>query len=337
MALHEEDKDSAAELLVDGRYQRIPRDPAKHFKRATLAAGAVLYRRRADAAEDATGADAWETAVVHRPHYDDWSLPKGKVDPGEAMPTTAHREILEETGLETRLEKLVGTVTYPVGDRTKVVYYWTASVVSGEFTANNEVDELRWLPFDEAAELLSYAVDRRVLEKALKRITAGVDTRVLYVRHARAHQRRNWAGDDFKRPLDKKGRRQSEMLIPALLPFHPTAVYSAEPDRCRQTAAPLADELGVDVTVDRAFGDEGWLENMTGAQKAFTDVVARGGVPVIVGQGLIIPDMIAWLSANGTLPLDSDAESKKASCWVLSFADGRLVGADYLASPLPAK
>ncbi|AGF72327.1 bifunctional NUDIX hydrolase/histidine phosphatase family protein [Corynebacterium halotolerans] len=328
--LHETDKDRDSALLVTGRHQKIAADPAKEHKRSMLAAGAVLWRG------DVRDLDSIEIAVIHRPHYDDWSLAKGKVDPGETLPTTAAREILEETGYEVQLGKLLGKVTYPVLDRTKVVYYWTGEVLSGEFVPNDEVDEIRWLPIDEAKELLSYDVDTQVLAKAEKRFRLPATSRILYVRHGRAHQRRNWDGEDNLRPLDKKGRRQAEMLVPMLLPYRPTAVYSALPDRCQATAAPLADELNLDVEVDRLFGDDGWLESMTDAQARFREVIDAGGVSVVVGQGTVIPDMIAWLSAQGRLPLD-EIEAKKASVWVLSFHDGELTGADYLVSPLPVK
>ena len=112
--MHETDKDTQSEVFVSGRHQEIPVDPAVEFKRTTLAAGAVLWRGDPDDPE---------VAIIHRPHYDDWSLPKGKVDPGESLPTTAAREILEETGYTVRLGKLIGKVAYPVQGRTKVVYY----------------------------------------------------------------------------------------------------------------------------------------------------------------------------------------------------------------------
>ncbi|WP_080795192.1 NUDIX hydrolase [Corynebacterium pacaense] len=328
---HEVDKDQDSAMLINGRLQQIGSKPAQDYARPTLAAGAVLWRG------DITTPDEIEVAVIHRPHYDDWSLAKGKVDPGESIPTTAAREILEETGYDIRLGKLIGKVTYPVLDRLKVVYYWTAQVLGGDFTPNHEVDELRWLPVDQACELLSYQVDTEVLAKAAKRFRTATTTRVLYIRHARAHRRESWAGDDNRRPLDKKGRRQAEMLVPMLLPFKPTAIYSAVPDRCQSTALPLADELGVEVTVDALFGDDAWIADMNSAKARFMEVVNGGGVPVIVAQGTVIPDMVAWLSANGTLPIDTEIKSKKGSVWVLSFHDGQLTGADYLASALPVK
>ncbi|WP_047240078.1 NUDIX hydrolase [Corynebacterium epidermidicanis] len=327
---HEVDKDASNNLAVTGRFQTISASPAKEFKRATLAAGAVLWRG------DLSDPASIEIAVIHRPHYDDWSLAKGKVDPGESLPTTAAREILEETGFEVRLGKLLGKVTYPVMDRTKVVYYWTGEVLGGEFTPNAEVDEIRWLPIREASELLSYEVDRQVLAKAEKRFSLPADTRILYVRHAKAFDRRTWIGDDNLRPLEKKGRRQAEMLVPMLLPFKPTSVYSALPDRCQQTAVPLADELGIDITVDPLFGDDAWLTKQAEAQRRFEELTRMGGIHVVVAQGTIIPDMVAAMSAKGRLPL-TDFPAKKASTWVLSFNNGDLTGADYLESPLPVK
>lgn len=329
-AAHETDKDNGGALKVTGRHQVIGVDPAAEFTRSTLAAGAVLWRG------DLSDPASIEVAVIHRPSYDDWSLAKGKVDPGESLPTTVAREILEETGYEIQLGKLLGKVHYPVMGRTKVVYYWTGEVIGGEFRPNDEVDELRWTAVETARELLSYELDRQVLDKAVKRFQLPATTRILYVRHGRAHQRHNWNGDDDLRPLDKKGRRQAEMLVPMLLPYKPTKVYSASPDRCQTTAAPLADELNTEVIVDPLFGDDAWLEQMVAAQRRFTEVIEDGGISVVVAQGRVIPDLIAWLSARGRLPLD-EIKAKKASVWVLSFTHGELTGADYLASPLPVK
>lgn len=327
--LHEQDKDTRGEMFLTGRLQQIPRRPHDEFKRTTLAAGAVLWRG------DLDNPDSVEVACIHRPHYDDWSLAKGKVDPDESLVQTAVREIKEETGYDVRLGKLIGKTVYPVKKTTKVVYYWTGEVLGGEFEPNDEVDEIRWLPIDDAAELMTYDLDRQVLKKAKKRFRTPPEARVLYVRHAKAHDREKWSGNDDLRPLDKKGRRQSEMLVPLLSAFRPTAIYSAEPERCQTTVAPLADELGLEVTVDARFGDKAWVGDMVGAQQAFMDVVEKGGISVICGQGEVIPGMLAWLSAKGTLPIDEDINCKKGSTWVLTFRDGQLTGADYIPSALP--
>ena len=106
-----------------------------------------------------------EVLVVHRPKYDDWSLPKGKLDPGETDEEAALREVEEETGYRCTLgPELVGTSYIDRKGRPKEVRYWVMTVVSGEFAPGEEVDEIRWLPVDDARRLLSYLRDVDVLE-----------------------------------------------------------------------------------------------------------------------------------------------------------------------------
>ena len=104
---------------------------------------------------------------MHRPKYDDWTLPKGKLAPGEAAEDGARREVEEETGLACSLGPELGTITYHDRfGRPKVVRYWAMAVEGGRFEPNAEVDECRWLALDGAAASLSYPRDRTVLESA---------------------------------------------------------------------------------------------------------------------------------------------------------------------------
>ena len=106
-------------------------------------------------------------ALVHRPRYDDWTLPKGKLDNGESFEEAALREVDEETGLHARLVRELPSVNYEVRGRPKVVRYWLMEVESDEgFVANDEVDEVRWLEPAEALALLTYDRDRDVLSAA---------------------------------------------------------------------------------------------------------------------------------------------------------------------------
>ncbi|QFQ02616.1 Putative mutator protein MutT4 [Corynebacterium urogenitale] len=322
-----------------GHISRIGSGPAQEFARPTFASGAVLWRRPdgqpANKGEGRVDAERMEIAIVHRPHYDDWSLPKGKVDPGENLAGTAIREIKEETGLDATLGWLLGYVHYPVGSRTKVVYYWTAEVVSGNFEENNEVDELRWVSFDEAAELLSYDVDRDVIRAAESLLALGCNRRVLYVRHGKAHDRQGWAGDDNLRPLKKKGRRQSEMLVSQLEGYRPLNLSSAAPERCIHTATPTSQDLELELKVDARLGDEGWSESSEVALDAFHEATTFP-VSAIVAQGTVIPGVIAKLAADAQIEIE-DMRVKKSSVWVLHFKGDELLGLDYLASPLPVK
>ena len=105
-----------------------------------------------------------EVAVVHRPGRDDWSLPKGKLDPGESYEQAALREVREETGYHCALDRFVGFTEYrDRRQRPKVVGYWVMEVVGGTFAPSEEVDELRWLELDVARHLLTYERDRELL------------------------------------------------------------------------------------------------------------------------------------------------------------------------------
>jgi len=121
------------------------------------AAGGVVWRR-----SPTTGQT--EVLLVHRPKYGDWTLPKGKLSPGESHEQGAVREVAEETGLAVELGRELASTSYVDGDgRPKAVRYWSMQPTGGEFRPNHEVDEARWAPLVEAAALLSYDRDRDVL------------------------------------------------------------------------------------------------------------------------------------------------------------------------------
>jgi 8-oxo-dGTP pyrophosphatase MutT (NUDIX family) len=122
------------------------------------AAGGVLYRDREDGVR--------EVAVIHRPKYDDWTLPKGKLEPGETVGAAALREVLEETGFRAELEGRIGETSYrDRKGRPKHVSYFAMRPIGGEFEQNREVDELRWLSIDDAKVLLSHQHDRDLVSQ----------------------------------------------------------------------------------------------------------------------------------------------------------------------------
>ena len=102
--------------------------------------------------------------LVHRPRYDDWTLPKGKLDPGESFEDAALREVEEETGMRCTLGRELPSIRYEVNGRPKLVRYWLMSPeAEGDFAPNEETDDVRWVTPDEALRLLTYDRDRDVL------------------------------------------------------------------------------------------------------------------------------------------------------------------------------
>ncbi|WP_240430714.1 NUDIX hydrolase [Mycobacterium shigaense] len=297
--------------------------------RLVYAAGAVLWQlANADPANPKL-----EVAVIHRPRYEDWSLPKGKVDPGETAPMAAVREVLEETGQHCVLGRRLVSVSYPIEQGVKKVYYWAARSIGGEFAPGKEVDELIWLPVDEAMRKLDYAQDRKVLRRFTKQPE---DTKtVLIVRHGTAGRKSRFSGDDRKRPLDKRGRAQAEALVPQLMCFGATDVYAADRLRCHQTVEPLAEELGVTIHNEPALTEEAYAKNSKRARHRALEIAQHEGTPVICTQGRVIPDLIAWwCERDGVRP--DKSRNHKGSTWVLSLAGGRLIAADHIGGALAA-
>ncbi|WP_267285361.1 NUDIX hydrolase [Prauserella endophytica] len=298
------------------------------------AAGAVLWRPGASR--------EIEIAVVHRPRYDDWSLPKGKVDPGETVPVAAVRELAEETGFTAVLGRFLNTTEYEVAKGPKTVDYFAARAGEGRFTPNEEVDELRWLPPADAESLLSYGTDKRVLRE-FTALPAAL-TSLLLVRHGKAGKREEWTGDDDLRPLSDAGMRQAEALRVLLRAFGPDRVFSAPRLRCVQTVQGLAEDIGTEIVHEPLLSEDNYWADPVVAWSRLLAIVADGGTPVVCSQGGVIPDIVSALAEHGGIELpETKADgvaSKKGSVWLLSFAEGdagpRLVAAHYLPTPLPA-
>ncbi len=210
------------------------------------AAGAVVFR------------PGREVLVVHRPRYDDWSFPKGKLDPGELSAAAAVREVEEETGLRVRLGPPLPDQHYRVVAGRKVVHYWVGRAVGSDdvdrYPPNDEIDRVAWVDVDRAARLLTYDHDRDTLARALLLRRRSLPLVVL--RHGTAMAHREWAGDDRLRPLLPTGRRESAALVPLLAAFDVRRVVSSTALRCRESVAPYAEACGLPVRAEPALSEE---------------------------------------------------------------------------------
>jgi phosphohistidine phosphatase SixA/8-oxo-dGTP pyrophosphatase MutT (NUDIX family) len=263
-----------------------------------------------------------EIALVHRPQYDDWSLPKGKAQPGESDDESAIREVHEETGLRCELGPEVTTVNYTdrLG-RPKIVRYWLMYPISGGFTPNDEVDRLRWLSHDDAIAALTYGHDRDVVRRAF-----AFDRPIYLVRHGKAGDRETWTEDDRLRPLTKKGRRQAEGIVSLLTGVEVDRVLSSPFDRCVQTVRPLA--------IVRQLALEETETLSEGAPLADVLALIRDlrGTAVLSTHGDVIPELVLHLADRG-LELRDPPAWKKGSTWVLEREGGLFTAARYLAPP----
>jgi 8-oxo-(d)GTP phosphatase len=217
-----------------------------------MAAGALVWR---------TGSESLEVLLVHRPRYQDWSWPKGKVDPGESLPAAGVREVSEETGHDVVLGMPLPGLRYRLTDgRIKRVRLWSARVV-GEADAPayrarvpvtpasvEEIDDIEWMSVEKAAQTLTRADDRIPLAELVSLHEKGrLDTTVLAVaRHAKARSRSSWHGDETDRPLTGPGRTQAESLVPVLAAFGIREVVTSAWARCARTIEPYARAAGLE-------------------------------------------------------------------------------------------
>ena len=196
--------------------------------------------------------------LVHRPRYDDWSFPKGKLDRGEHVTAAAVREVEEETGLRIRLGVPLSSQRYPVRAGTKLVHYWVGRVVGdGDvrgYEPNAEIDEVVWFPIDKARRRLSYQFDIDTLDEALAHAQK---TRTLVVlRHGQARSRKAWRGDDRERPLLATGKHQADRLVPVLSAYDVRRLVSSSSTRCVQTLEGYAAATGRKLRTEDLLSEE---------------------------------------------------------------------------------
>jgi 8-oxo-(d)GTP phosphatase len=256
--------------------------------RLTIAAGVVALD------SDATGFAEPRVLLVHRPAYDDWSLPKGKVHAFESLPACATRETLEETGAVVRLGAPVGVIRYPVSSGPKEVHYWLATLVSSApRRPDAEVDKAIWLPARAALVRMTYGDERALVDRAL---AMPPSTPLLVVRHGKAVGRSSWTGTDPERPVDERGRRQSAAIVPLLAAYGVGRLESSSSTRCLETLAPYAAASGLKIRGRAALTEE----SAKASDEAVQRVMARlaeatsGGLPTAVcGHRPVLPAMLA--------------------------------------------
>jgi 8-oxo-dGTP diphosphatase len=260
-------------------------DPADQ-RSAVVAAGAVVLRR----------VHGGEVLLVHRPKYDDWAWPKGKVDPGEHVTAAAVREVLEETGVEVRLGRPLPRQLYRVsGGRAKHVHYWTGRVMGDEdvsgYAANSEIDQVAWLGVDKARRVLTYRDNVALLDAVMRhpRRTAAL----VVLRHAAARKRSRWAGPDAERPLAPAGGAQAEGLVPVLSAYGVTQVVSSDSMRCVETVSPYADDHVLAVEERSDLAEEGWT--ISSVRSTVAELLDQRESAVLCSHRPVLPEILAAL------------------------------------------
>ncbi len=249
-----------------------------------VAAGAVVVR------------NGKQVLVVHRPRYNDWSFPKGKLDRGEHALTAAVREVQEETGVKVRLGPPLPDQRYSMGRRMKTVHYWVGEAIDDDdistYWPNKEIDDLKWVSIRKAPELLTYAHDRRTLRKSLRKRPPS--NALVIVRHASARSRRTWKQDDPIRPLLKAGTQQARRLIPLLAAYDVTRIVTSPSERCLQTVVPYAEQRGLKIRNRPVLSEESAYPE--GVADLVSTLIQRGENSVLCSHRPVLPSVFEALS-----------------------------------------
>lgn len=269
-----------------------------------VAAGTVPRRTRSS---------RLEVLLVHRPKYDDWSFPKGKLDPGEHVTAAAVRETREECGLVVGLDVPLPEQHYLASGRPKRVHYWSATVLSGRFQPNSEVDRVAWLSLPAARKRLSWPRDEALLDALEGSAPATAPLLLL----------EPGPGVDDSGSLDPLGHAQARALLPLLTAYAPARLVSSDEVRALETVTPLADATGLVVEVNPLLGLDGWT---AAGQPVRTQLVEHLLEPVrTVACGSARAELLAHLDG---FPDATDRGAAAPPIRVLHLSGGRVVAGE---------
>jgi 8-oxo-dGTP pyrophosphatase MutT (NUDIX family)/phosphohistidine phosphatase SixA len=258
-------------------------DPAPAVVRA---AGCVVWR---------PGDGEPDVLLVHRPRYDDWSFPKGKLDPREDALGAAVREVGEETGLTVPIGPRLPDQHYTIDNgQPKTVAYWAARAPDdadiSRYRPNVEIDDLAWAPVSVASAQLTHPRDAQLLDAFA---VSGFDSvPLVVVRHGQARSRKGWRKEDSERPLRSQGKRQAQQLIPLLSAYAVAQVLSSDAARCVDTVLPYVNSGPVAIRLDAALSQ---------------DAMNARRISREVGRAMESSDRIAICSHRPVLPVIFEA------------------------------
>jgi phosphohistidine phosphatase SixA/8-oxo-dGTP pyrophosphatase MutT (NUDIX family) len=286
------------------------------------AAGALLWRE--------VDSRNLEIALIHRPRYDDWSLPKGKIEDGETALQCAYREVFEETGIRATFTRQLGSVEYEESEQKKRVIFWAArcAIDTGTFVVNEEVDELVWFTPEGALAKATHDSDRKMIEN-FQAQEQRTDTLII-LRHTKALERGDWDEVDSERTLNEVGFDQAQLLIKHLEPFAIDEVYTSNYTRCVQTVTPLSHSRGLTITQVPSLNEE-TFENDPQRSVAFANALKQDEKNILIcSHNPVIPTMLRGILTTKLKNKDL-IKLEPGDAWIVHRVRGEIVGLDYLS------
>ena len=288
-----------------------------------LAAGALVWRKSKE--------KKIEIAVIHRPKYNDWTIPKGKVELNESSIACAYREVIEETSIETEFGMYLGEVKYQSLDGPKQVSFWSAQVVKeNTFTPNSEVDAIKWVEAAKAAKFLSLDSDREILSKFNK--LKYESKPLVLLRHAKALSRDEWQGDDDDRPLDSLGQMQAKRLLSIYQAFNLEQIHTSDAIRCYDTVEPMAKALGLRLEVSNKLSESAFKKDKEDAFDYARDLIKSDKRALLCSHNPILPKVLNKLTKKSDVESDEE-KLYPADAWVIHRIGKEIIQIDRIDAP----
>jgi 8-oxo-dGTP diphosphatase len=285
------------------------------------AAGAVVWREETPF--------ELEVLLVHRPQYDDWSFPKGKIEEGESAVAAAYREVEEETGVKAIFGQYLGSSSYKLDSGKKKVKYWMAMARpdSPAFVPNVEVDKIEWVSIKEARHFLTYDDDREILDEFINR--ERYTSTLVLLRHAKAVKRGDWNDYDLDRPLAEEGIEQSKRLVRQLEPLGIQGIFSSDASRCYSTVEPLSQALDLRITVTSELNEDSYEKDAKTALNYVRHLMRYPGNQLIASHNPIIPHILTKIARVEYSADDFDP----ADAWVVHHRGDKVHSVEYIRHP----
>ena len=288
-----------------------------------LAAGALVWRKSKE--------KKIEIAVIHRPKYNDWTIPKGKVELRESSIACAYREVIEETSIETEFGMYLGEVKYQSLDGPKQVSFWSAQVVKeNTFTPNSEVDAIKWVEAAKAAKFLSLESDKEILSKFNK--LKYESKPLVLLRHAKALSRDEWQGDDDDRPLDSLGQMQAKRLLSIYQAFNLEQIHTSDAIRCYDTVEPMAKALGLRLEVSNKLSESAFKKDKEDAFDYARDLIKSDKRALLCSHNPILPKVLNKLTKKSDVESDEE-KLYPADAWVIHRIGKEVIQIDRIDAP----
>ena len=293
-----------------------------------LAAGGVVWRETANS--------EIELAIIHRPRYDDWSFPKGKLDSGEELISCAYREIMEETGLNIELGPYLGEIEYESIDGPKHVTYWAAKALAGsnEFQANLEADLLEWHSIESARLKLSRDTDRKILDIFID--SPFQAKKLIMLRHAKALARSEWQSGDEDRPLDNLGQLQAKRMHAVYQVFGISQIHTSDAVRCYDTVIGMTKTMKIEPVITAKLSEYTFEKNrdksLEYAKELAESARETGEVILLCSHNPILPRMLEYVSKKSDIDLPEN-KLKPGDAWVIYLGKKKVLQIDVIPAP----